>query len=63
MDYQCECGEVFDVFYCEDEECNEYYFNEDGLLCESFIVYCPNCRKKLRVGSIYRYVSTTVTPA
>ena len=62
MDYQCECGEEFDV-YCEDEEDNKYYFNEDGFLCESFIVYCPNCRKRLRVEAIHHYVSATITPA
>ena len=63
MDYQCECGEKFDVF---DQWASNWFaeLDEDpegtSCLCSFYDITCPHCGKKYQVKEYHKYVGAEV---
>lgn len=59
MDYQCECGEEFDVF---DQFSTNWHAEQDAcsIITAFYTIKCPKCGKKYQVQEEYEYKGATV---
>lgn len=58
MDYQCECGEEFDI-YAEDIGRRDWELDDSGdNVLAYFTVKCPKCGKPIRLAEYFTYDRT-----
>ena len=59
MDYQCECGEEFDI-YAEDIGCRDWDLCGNDAIIAYFTVSCPKCDKKISCQEYFDYNRTEI---
>ena len=59
MDYQCECGEEFDI-YAVDTGRRDWDSCGDDTIIAYFTAYCPKCGKKVGCEEYFTYDRTEI---